>query len=185
MRGQVASCYLGAVFLASVALVPAAGAVERGSVTPGRGVDGIRLGMTRAAVQQRLGRPAETTGSEPAGIELRYSWTRGEVALWLTFDPQGGPVRKIQLGVGSLHAYPWCTASRICLGAERGVAKLRAQYAGRLERVQLGYPSYLVKGPGDAYTVFVNPPDPGPSRSVNRGRIMNVLLGYCADTPSC
>jgi len=171
--------------LAFVLLAPASAALDRGTIVPGRGVGGVELGITRADVIAKLGRPSRTAGSE-----LTWDlWRKG--VLWIVrAGDAGGRVNKIQLAVGHLERYPFCIRSGACLGEVGGVGKLRAQYGSRLKQTkQLGYPAYLLAGKGyrgyNVYTVFVARPDAGPQGSVSRGRITNVAFGYCAASTLC
>jgi len=150
---------------ALLALALSAALPTAGTISPGRGVAGLQLGMTRAAALDLLGKPTQVSGCELSWMDAKrtVAWTAraGDV---------GGRLDKIQLAVGHLSRYPFCTAGGMCLGVAGGLAKLRAEFGTRLERTtQLGHEAYFVRGTG--YRGY--------------DRIMNVAFGYCAGTTIC
>jgi hypothetical protein len=150
--------------LAALALVPAAtGSVERGTVIVNRGGAGVTLGMTRAAVVDRLGTPL-------------YQNTNGymEYSRNNLFDVYLNTVTKKVRLIG-ISGKRFCIAGAgVCMFTNGGVAKLETRYGSALKVVteQDGTRSYEVRGRLGGRQVFTNfTPAPG-------GKIIQIFIGY-------
>lgn len=158
--------------MAAIAVLPLiVGAVTHGTVTPGRGAAGITLGMTRAQVVAKLGRPTYTNangfmqfGKESAGILF-------DVYLDVSTKPQ----RVRLLGI---HGAGFCLAGGgPCLLQKGGVGKLRGRYGAGLKTVKLedGEKVVWLKGTYRGCKVFT---DFGPAGRPARARIGMVFVGF-------
>lgn len=152
------------VLLASLILVPAAvGSVERGTVIVNRGAVGVTLGMTRAAVVAKLGRPLY----QNMNGYMQYSRNN-------LFDVYlNTATKKVRLiGVSGRR---FCIAGAgVCMFTSGGIAKLKARYGSALKVVteQDGSKSYELRGNLGSRAVFTNfTPAPG-------GKIIQIFIGY-------
>ena len=102
----------------------ASAAVDKGTFTPGAGGAGITLGMTRAQVISKLGKPLYAN----ANGYMQYSSTES-VRHLPRREQARAPDR--HLGAGLLHRI-----RRVCAQAG-GIAKLRARYGTRLRLTKL------------------------------------------------
>jgi hypothetical protein len=151
------------------ALLPmAAATVDRGTIAVNRGAVGISLGMTRAAVIARLGKPIYKN----ANGYLQYS-TKNIFDVYL--DTSANRVRLV-----SVSGPRFCTPSGVCMMANGGIAKLRAQYGKRLKLVTAGDGEklWVVQGRLGGRRVFTSF-SPAP-----QGKIIQLFVGYCPPLPT-
>jgi hypothetical protein len=153
------------VLLATFALVPAAaGTVEAGTINVNKGAVGITLGMTRAAVIAKLGKPVY----QNANGFMQYS---NRNLLDVYFNNATKRVRLI--GVSGKH---FCLAGggMICMLTNGGIAKLKARYGKTLKLIteEDGSKTYRLRGALGGRQVFTSF-TPG-----RRGQIIQVFIGY-------
>lgn len=151
---------------AALALVSSAGgAVESGTIVANRGAAGVVLGMTRAQVVAKLGKPLY----ENANGFMQYA-KRNLFDVYL--DTTSKRVRLI--GVSGPR---FCTARRVCMLTRNGIARLRAQYGSALRRFtdetgEIGYELRGRLGGKPVFTTFF------PDRPTPSGRIVQIFIGY-------
>jgi hypothetical protein len=163
---------LGLVAVIVAASLPStAGAVVRqATITPNRGANGITLGMTRAQVIAKLGKPVFAN----ANGFMEYGSKNPAVLFDVYIDGKSGRVRLL-----GLHGPRFCLiGGGPCLEEKGGVGKLKARYGSALKIVKLetGEPvarlTGLVRG-CKVFTDFGSPINSNP-----RARIGMVFVGF-------
>ena len=161
---------LAAVAIA-VALPATAGAVvTKATITPNRGANGITVGMTRAQVVAKLGKPlfANMNGF------MEYGSKKAGVLFDVYVDGKSGRVRLL-----GLHGARFCLiGSGPCLEEQGGVGRLKARYGSALKIVKLesGEPVARLTGTVRGCKVFT---DFGAPISANpRARIGMTFIGF-------
>jgi hypothetical protein len=121
----VRSLWLAVLLALALALAfPASAAVDKGTFTPGAGGAGITLGMTRAQVLAKLGKPLYTN----ANGYMQYSSKN-------LFDVYLDGSKRVRL-IG-ISGPGFCTVFGACALKTGGIAKLRARYGPRLRLTKL------------------------------------------------
>lgn len=168
--GIVRLAVLGTV--AALALTGTAGAlVTRGTVTPNVGAAGITLGMTRAQVVARLGKPVY----QNLNGYMQYGPKSLDSLFDVYLDTSVHPWRVRMLGVSGTG---FCLAGGgPCLQRPGGVGKLRARYGKALKTVTLedGEKVVWLRGSLAGCKVFTDFGDAGRPASA---RIVMLLVGY-------
>ncbi len=140
-------------------------AVERGTIVTNRGAAGVVLGMTRAQVVAKLGKPLY----ENANGFMQYA---KQNLFDVYVDRTSKRVRLI--GVSGPR---FCTVRGVCMLTRNGIARLRAQYGAALRRFtdETGEVGYELRGRFGGKPVFTTffPDRPRPS-----GRVVQVFIGY-------
>ncbi len=160
-----------AVIAVALLLAAAAGAaVDRGTIVFGQGAAGVTLGMTRAQVVAKLGKPLYTT-------KFGYMQYGSKGGLFdLSLDPKTG--RLIQLMITG-HAF--CSADRICVGDR--VSEVTTRFGKQVKPhksvEETGYILASSFAGRRSYTFFII----APRATVKR--ILEVDIGYCAGTHLC
>ncbi len=145
--------------------LPALGAVDKGTFTPGAGGAGITLGMTRAQVVSKLGKPlyANTNGY------LQYSSKN----LFDVYLDGSNRVRLIGIsGPG------FCTTFGACAFKTGGIAKLRVRFGTRLRLTKLpetGEKDWILLGKRGGRQVFTSF-SPGTTKATSP--FIQVFIGY-------
>jgi outer membrane protein assembly factor BamE (lipoprotein component of BamABCDE complex) len=150
-------------------LVPASVAtVEKGTVSVNRGAAGITLGMTRATVVAKLGKPLY----QNANGFMQYS-KKNLFDVYL--NTSTNRVRLI-----GISGPKFCTTKGVCMFAKGGLAKMKAQYGKALKRKTLesGEKTWVIEGRFGARRVFTAF-DTGP-----KGEIGQFFIGYCPPLPT-
>jgi hypothetical protein len=119
-----------AAIVVAIALPATASAlVGQATITPNRGANGITLGMTRAQVVAKLGKPTFMNGN---GF-MEYGSKKPSVLFDVYVDGKSGRVRLL-----GLHGARFClTGGGPCLEEKGGVGKLKARYGRALRLVRL------------------------------------------------
>lgn len=157
------------VLLAVLALLPAATApIDKGTVIVNRGAAGITLGMTRAAVVAKLGKPLY----QNANGYMEYS-KKNIFDIYL--NTASNRVRLI-----GISGPKFCTAKGVCMFKNGGLAKMKAQFGKSLKRKTLesGEKTWVIEGRFGARRVFTAF-DTGP-----KGEIGQFFIGYCPPLPT-
>jgi hypothetical protein len=161
------------VFVAVVAtclLAGAAGAavrpIESGRIVVGSGVHGVTLGMTRAQVIARLGRPV----SQNTAGYMQYAKRH----LFDVYVRRGSPRRTDLI---SAAGPGFCLPGGICSMTKGSLKRLAARYGGRL-KVELSpenadAPDYVIRGRFHGQAVNT-------AFSRDRGRILQVFIAYAS-----
>ena len=150
------------VVAVALALVPAAaGAVEQGTIFVNKGAAGVTLGMTRAQVVAKLGKPLY----ENANGYLQYS-NKNLFDVYLNTATK----RVRLIGISGPN---FCTSFGVCMFRKGGLAKLKARYGAALKRhvAEDGEVTYEMRGTLGGKAVFTSfSPAAG-------GRIIQVFIG--------
>jgi hypothetical protein len=157
------------VLLAVLALLPAAtAAVEKGTVTVNRGAAGIKLGMTRATVVAKLGKPLY----QNANGYMEYSKKN-------LFDVYLNTASKRVRLIG-ISGPKFCTVKGVCMLKNGGLAKMKALYGTGLKQKTLesGEKTWVIEGKFAERRVFTAF-DTGP-----KGKIVQFFIGYCPPLPT-
>ncbi len=151
-----------AVLLAALALL-APTTVNHGTITVSRGAAGVTLGMTRAQVIAKLGRPSYQNAN---GL-LEYG--KIPVIFDVYLNTATNRVRLI-----SISGSRFCTTARVCMLRNGGLAKLKAQYANLLKKsvAEDGEITYEVDGKFAGRPVFTS------FAPAAHGQIIQVFIGY-------
>jgi hypothetical protein len=162
-----------ATTLAIVAIVaaPAAAVVTHGSITPNRSAKGIRLGMTRAQVLARLGKPLFKNSNG----YMQYADDSKGIIFDVYLDVSKSPARVRLLGI---YGSGFClVGGGPCLRQKGGVGKLRDRYGSALQDVMLedGESVVWLKGMFRGCAVFT---DFGPAGRPRKARIGMVFIGF-------
>jgi hypothetical protein len=140
-------------------------AVDKGTFTPGAGGSGVTLGMTRAQVVARLGKPLYAN----ANGYLQFS----SRSLFDVYLDGGKRVRLIGIsGPG------FCTAFGACALKTGGIAKLRAHYGARLRLTTLpetGEHEWVLLGTRGGKQVFTSF-EPASAKATSP--FIQVFIGY-------
>jgi hypothetical protein len=154
-----------AVLLALALALPASAAVDKGTFTPGAGGAGITLGMTRAQVLAKLGKPLYTN----ANGYMQYSSKN-------LFDVYLDGSKRVRL-IG-ISGPGFCTVFGACALKTGGIAKLRARYGPRLRLTKLpetGEKEWILlgkRGPRQVFTSFA------PANKTAASAFIQVFIGY-------
>jgi hypothetical protein len=143
----------------------ASAAVDKGTFTPGAGGAGITLGMTRAQVIAKLGKPLYTN----ANGYLQYSSNN-------LFDVYLDGSKRVRL-IG-ISGPGFCTAFGACALRSGGIAKLRARYGARLRLTKLpetGEKDWILLGKRGARQVFTSF---APANKTAASAFIQVFIGY-------
>lgn len=142
--------------------------VDKGTVSVNRGAAGITLGMTRATVVAKLGKPLY----QNANGFMEYS-SKNLFDVYL--NTSSNRVRLI-----GISGPKFCTAKGVCMFVKGGLAKMKAQYGKALKRKTLesGEKTWVVEGRFGGRRVFTSF-DAGP-----KGEIAQFFIGYCPPRPT-
>lgn len=158
--------------LAALVLVAAASAtVAAGPVTPNVGAAGIKLGMTRAQVIAKLGRPVYKN----ANGYMQFGDEKKNVLFDVYLDTSVSPQRVRLLGISGRN---FClTGGGPCMLRAGGVGKLKARYGKALKTVMLedGEKAVWLKGTLAGCKVFT---DFGEAGRPNSAPLIMILIGY-------
>lgn len=157
-----------AVLAAACLVASAPAAVERGTIVVNRGAVGVTLGLTRAAVVAKLGRPLY----QNANGYLQYA----KVNLFDVYlDVRTKRVRLI-----GVSGHRFCTTSGVCMQSRGGIGKLKAQYgkALRLVKAEDGERQYVLVGRLGGRRVFTS------FSPAEKGQIIQIFIGYCPALPA-
>src|SRR5262249_34996974 len=140
--------------------------IDSGRIDVGRGIHGVTLGMTRAQVVARLGRPVY----QNAAGYLQYSKRH----LFDVYVRRGRPART-DLGSGAGPGF--CLPGGICSMTKGGGKRLAARYGSRL-KVEIypedaDAPDYVIR------TRFHGQPV-NTALSHGAGQLMQVFIAYAA-----
>ena len=164
--------------LVAVALalaMPVAAIVTKGSVTSNRGAKGVRLGMTRAQVIEKLGKPV----FKNANGYMQYGSDKLGIAFDVYLDTSAKPARVRLIGINGAG---FClVGGGPCLMEKGGVGKLNARYGSALETVMLedGEEVVWLKGTFRGCPVFT---DFGEANRKPSTRIGMVFIGFQSGT---
>jgi hypothetical protein len=152
-----------------VAASTASAVVDAGKITVNRGAVGIKLGMKRHAVVDKLGQPL----FENQNGFMQYSEDN-------IFDVYLNGRNRVRL-IG-ISGPDFCLRSGICMFTKFGVKKLRAQFGNRLKVVELdsGEKELIVRGRFNDRRVFTSFT---PTTLKPRGRIIQIFIGRCPPRP--
>lgn len=162
------------VAVAVAVLVPAgvaAAAVPGGTVTPNVGAAGIKLGMTRAQVIAKLGKPL----FKNANGFMQFGNDKKGVLFDVYLDTSTHPQRVRLLGISGTK---FCLAGGgPCMLRTGGVGKLRKRYGKALVNVKLedGEKVVWLKGKLKGCKVFT---DFGEANRPAAARIVMIFIGY-------
>jgi hypothetical protein len=161
---RVRSLVLAALVALALPLLASA-AVDKGTFTPGAGGAGITLGMTRAQVVSKLGKPLYAN----ANGYLQYS----SKSLFDIYLDGSNRVRLIGIaGPG------FCTGFGACALEAGGIAKLRVRYGARLRLTKLpetGEQEWILLGTRGGRKVFTSF---SPATSKAASAFIQVFIGY-------
>jgi hypothetical protein len=149
------------MLLATVlALLPAT--VGSGTITVNKGANGVTVGMTRAAVIAKLGKPIYQNKNG----YLQYANDPN------IFDVYLNPANRVRLV--SISGKHFCTTGGVCMFTNGALAKLKAQYGRRLKLVKTedGSLIWQVRGTFQGKQVFTSF-TPAP-----HGQIIQVFVGF-------
>ena len=155
------------IAVAGVLAASAAASVERGTLLVSRGAAGVALGMTRAQVIAKLGKPLY----QNANGYMEYS----RANLFDVYLDGAARVRLI-----SVSGRNFCTPRGVCVLRDGGIGRLKAQYGKglRLVTAENGERLYVLVGRyrgRRAFTSFGFGP---------KGRILQVFVGWCPARPA-
>ena len=139
MRG--AAALAAAIALAALVAAPGSGAITRGAVVFGQRAAGIQLGMTRAQVTARLGKPVSSTGQF-----MQYGMKPLVFDLYL----DSGRVDLMHVG-----GKAFCTAKGFCVGDR--MSEVFRLYGKRLRHVRAQgsvEPGYVLVGSLKGHTTY-------------------------------
>lgn len=148
----------------------ASATVTAGTINPGRGAAGVRLGLTRAEVVAKLGAPL-------------YENQNG----FMQYGPDAGPLFDVYRDVFAhpsrvrligISGWNFCfPGGSPCLYRKGGVGELQAKYGDRLKIVQLesGESVYRLSGRYRGCKTFT---DISPTRFKPGGRLIMVFVGF-------
>jgi hypothetical protein len=158
--------------LAIAAALPATAeaVVTHATITPNRGANGITLGMTRAQVIAKLGKP---TFANANGF-MSYGPKKPGALFDVYVDSRSGRVRLL-----GLYGSGFCLGGGgPCLAEKGGVGKLRARYGRALKIVKLesGEPVARLTGMVRGCKVFTD--FGSPISSSPRARIGMMFIGF-------
>ena len=153
--------------LAAALLLPplASAAVDKGTFAPGVGGSGVTLGMARAQVVARLGKPLYAN----ANGYLQFSSKS-------LFDVYLDGSRRVRL-IG-ISGPGFCTAFGACALTTGGIAKLRARYGARLRLTTLpetGDRVWILLGTRGGKQVFTSF---APANARATSPFIQVFIGY-------
>jgi hypothetical protein len=146
-------------------------AVTHGSINPNVGAAGVTLGMTRAQVIAKLGKPSYTN----AHGYMQYGLESKNILFDVYLDVASRPPRVRLLGISGTG---FCLAGGgPCLLHAGGQGKLRARYGKALKKVTLedGEKVIWLKGTYKGCKVFTDFGEAGRPASAP---ILMVLVGY-------
>jgi len=159
--------------LAAVGASTAVAVVTGGTIRPNRGAAGIRLGMAKADVVDKLGPPV----FQNANGFMEY----GPEDKGILFDLYLGRHKRVrQLGISGRR---FCLRSGTCMRERFGLRKLRHEFGERLKKVQIvetGETVYVLRSRFHgrrSFTSFSTTSDRA------RARIAMVFIGFCPPRP--
>jgi hypothetical protein len=150
---------------------PAGAIVTKGTITPNRGAKGIKLGMTRAQVVARLGKPVYKN----ANGYMQYGSDKKNIVFDVYLDISTSPARVRLLGI---FGGGFCLAGGgPCLLEQGGVGRLRDRYGSQLTDVTIesGETAVWLKGTYRGCPVFT---DFGEAGRPRKARIGMVFIGF-------
>lgn len=152
--------------LAAVGAGAAAAAVERGTVTPNSGAAGIIVGMTRAQVVARLGKPL---------YENRNGYM--QYAKQNLFDVYLDLATKRVRLIG-VSGPRFCVGGDICMMRKGNVGALRARYGKAFKAItdDDGSPAYAMYGRLGGRRVFTTL---AVARHPLTEQVFQIFVGYC------
>jgi hypothetical protein len=127
----------------ALALSPAS--IDRGTITINQGANGVTVGMTRAAVIAKLGKPIYQNKNG----YLQYSNDN----IFDVYLNKSNHVRLV-----SISGKHFCTTGGVCMFTNGGLARLKAQYGKRLKLVKTedGSTAWQVRGTFHGTQVFTS-----------------------------
>jgi len=175
----------GSVLLPIAVATGATAAVTHGSITANRGANGVTLGMTRAQVIARLGRPVTQAGAD---LEYAPEPPNGGIGFSVILDGNTKSARARQIKIGGAG---FCLAGGgPCLSAKGGFGKLRARYGTALKTVKYESGEHALRLTGRfhscvVFTDFTPLLSPSLNRSVPERRgVLSASPGAGAGIPS-
>jgi hypothetical protein len=170
---RTAAAALAAALLAAATAATASGVVTSGTIRVNHAAAGIRLGMKKADVVDKLGPPV----FQNANGFLQY----GPDPPPPLFDLYLGRRNRVrQLGISGRH---FCLPGGPCMFRRHGLKQLRDRFGDRLKKVELetGETVYVLRGRIDGRRSFTSFSTPS-ARS--RAKIIMVFLGFCPPRPT-
>jgi len=149
----------------------AAAVVNAGPVTPNVGAKGIKLGMTRAQVIAKLGKPVFKNSNG----YMQFGDEKKNVLFDVYLDTSTSPQRVRLLGISGRN---FClTGGGPCMLRPGGIGKLKTRYGKALKTVMLedGEKAIWLKGTLGGCKVFT---DFGEAARPNSAPLVMILMGY-------
>lgn len=164
---------LAAALVAAAGAATASAAVTSGMIRPNHGAAGIRLGMKKADVVDKLGPPV----FQNANGFMQY----GPEPPPPLFDVYlGGRNRVRELGISGRH---FCVRNGPCMFRRHGLRQLRHRFGDRLKKVELetGETVYVVRGRFHGRRSFTSF---STTSSRPRAKIIMVFIAWCPPRPA-
>lgn len=121
-------CVAAMLFLVTLLAAARAADIDRGRILEGKGVAGVRLGMTAAEVKRKLGAP-ESANHDGAGNLLFMSYHASQ-----NFGVYIGDENRVRMIIVSVEGGGFCTSYKACLYREGGLSKIKARHGSKLLR---------------------------------------------------